>query len=122
MVEKWNYKEEFDEAPFIQNIKAPNTNLIGRTMRDSDGNFYEKINSNDTVPDIDSFHVRGISIEPCPYEWFNLFVPIYKKRQEIPNDVTIEDFTTWSGKRHIYQMLEQKIVNAQSGHLFKLKK
>ena len=46
-----NYKEDFDWSSFIQNVKVPKKKSIGKTMRDSDGNFmYEKINSTDTVP------------------------------------------------------------------------
>ena len=97
---KKNYKEEFHRPPFVKQVKFPKSNLIGRTLRDSDGKFlYEVTNSTDTVPNIDALHTRGISIDSHPAEWFNLFLPIYKKRKENPNVVTIEDFTTWSNKK-----------------------
>ena len=36
---KKNYKEDFDRLPFVQQVKVPKKNLIGKTMRDSDGNY-----------------------------------------------------------------------------------
>ena len=97
---KKNYKEEFDRPPFLQQVKVPKNHLIGRTMRDYDGNvLYEVTNSTDSVPNIDVLHARDISIDYHPDEWFNLFLPIYKKRQENLNVVTIEDFTNWSNKK-----------------------
>ena len=60
-------------------------------MRDYDGNFlYEVTNYTDTVPNINALHARGISIDSHPSEWSNLFLPIYKKRQENLNVFTIE--------------------------------
>ena len=92
-------------------------------MRDSDGDFlYEVTNSTGTVPNIDALHARGISFYSHPAEWFNLFLPIYKKRQENPNVVTIEDFTIWSKTNPTYQRLKQEVVNTQSGHHYQLKK
>ena len=79
---KKNYKEEFDIPPFVQQVKVPKNNLIGITMRDSDGDFlYEVINSTDTVPNIDALHAYGISIYYHLDECFNICLPIYKKRQ-----------------------------------------
>ena len=48
-------------------------------MRDSDGDFlYEVTNSTVTVPNIDSLHSCGVSIDSHPDEWFNIFLPIYR--------------------------------------------
>ena len=60
--------------------------------------MYTKINSTDTVPNIDALHARGIPIDYHPCELFTLFVPIYKKIQENHNVVTVEDVTTWTNK------------------------
>ena len=107
----------------MQQVKVPKNNLIGRTIQDSDGSFlYEVTKSTDIVPNIDALHARGISIDSHPAEWFNLLLQIYKKCQENPNSFTIEDFTTWSNKNPTYQMLEQEVVNTQSGYHSQLKK
>ena len=120
---KKNYKEDFDRPTFVQQVKFPKKNLIGITIQDSSGNFlYEVTNSTDTVPNIDALHAHVISIDSHPAEWFNIFLHIYKKRQENPNVVTIEDFTIWSKTNPTYQRLKQEVVNTQSGHHYQLKK
>ena len=92
-------------------------------MRDSDDNYlYEVTNSTDTVPNIYALNARGISIDYHPAECFNLFLPIYKKRQDNLMLLPLKILLPVQIKKPTYQTLEQEVVNTQSGHHSQLKK
>ena len=97
---KKNYNEQFDRQPFVQNAKVPIRNSRGKIRHDNNGNvLYHTINSSDTLPNIDYLHRHNISVESSPKEWFNLFLPVHRRRQDHPDVFTLEEMTTWTNRK-----------------------
>jgi len=97
---KKNYNETFDREPFIQSVILPLRNTRGKIRRDTDGNIlYHNSNSDQTVPNIDYLHSHNISTDSNPVDWFELFMPLHRRRQENPNVITLDDLTSWSNKK-----------------------
>ena len=42
---------------------------------------------------------NGVNINSYPCEWFDLLMPIRRKRQDNSNNVSVEDLTTWTNMK-----------------------
>jgi len=62
----------------------------------------------DTVPNFEFLFENDIDIDSHPCEWFDLFMPMRKKRHNINAKYTVEDLTTWTN-------LKSLLSNAGSG-------
>ena len=99
--QKKNYAEIFDKPPFIQKVWLPKRNARGRIMTDGGGKVIYDVDqySDQTVPNIEFIHANDLSVDSHPVKWFDLFMPMHRKRQAHPSVCTISDFTTWTNKK-----------------------
>ena len=101
-VKKYNYSDTYDRPPFIQQVTIPKVNVCGNIMYNLNGSVrYTKENSDQTVPNIPFLHKNGLNVNSYPFEWFDLFMPMKRKRQMNPNIVTMEQLTTWSNTKTV---------------------
>ena len=93
-----NYEMAFDRAPLINNVLLPKKDQAGRVMKNKELNeyLYEKTVTEDTVPNFDYLFANGININSYPCEWFDIFMPMWRKRHDNSNKVSVEDLTTWT--------------------------
>ena len=95
---KRNYTMAFDRPPFVQNVLLPKKDKSGRVMkkRGEDGYLYERESTEDSVPNLDFLFKNGINVDSQPCEWFDLFMPMRRKRHNSTNKLSVEDLTTWT--------------------------
>ena len=76
-VKKRNYKEKFDRPPFTGTTKVPARYRNGKISQDHQGNTKYKVQvCNETVPNIEWCHSKGLGLQSHPVEWFESFVPL----------------------------------------------
>ena len=81
---KNNYKSTFDFPPFTSPWNNTVLNIQGEAKIYIDGKFrYEYWPYITLLKKIDIFNKRGNTPDSHPSEWFNLFVPQIKRRQDI---------------------------------------
>ena len=99
---KMNYREYFERPKFLQPVYLPKFTRGGRPAKDTNGDtIYESKLSEDTHPNVETLHRKGINLNSHPAEWFDIFMPKHSKRQSHPDEVTVADFTTWTNKKMI---------------------
>ena len=63
--------------------------------------MYEIRNCEDTVPNIDFSIKQNLTSDYHPAHWFDYFMPIEKKRQDLPQVVSVAQLTTWKNTKAV---------------------
>ena len=79
---KYAYPQCFPVAAFSHKVTMPRLNQrTGKASVSANGDFiYAKKEHNRTVPNFEFLKEQGITKDSLPHEWFNVFVPRYKKK------------------------------------------
>ena len=76
----YNYQQQYDRPPFIQAVKKPKLNKVGRPIKKNNKFCYEEVNSEETLPNIDWCNENGLDLTSHPADWFDAFLPRKNKR------------------------------------------
>ena len=113
MCKKHNYKETFDRPPFIQEVTLPKRGANGKLLFEDGKHVYEKVNSEDTVPNVEFLHRNKITLASSPADWFNLFLP---KSKHANSKLSISEITKWTNAKGL---LEEKVLNFTTEEIMK---
>ena len=106
---KYVYPQCFPVEPFMHKVTMPRLNTrTGKASVTANGEFiYVQKECNRTVPNFEFLKENGITKNSLPHEWFNLFVPRYKKK----NAASIFSIGDWCK----YLNLKASLSNAGEG-------
>ena len=75
-------------------------------------------NCEDTVPNIDWYIKHNLTTDYLPSHWFDAFIPIGKKQQDLPQVVSVAQLTTWMNTKSVLYNSEDEVVQYPSFEAF----
>ena len=108
-VTKKKYTLNFDRPPFISSCKQPTLNWYQKPMKDRKGDYiYKDRTHTESLRDFEFLESNGINTTSHPADWYNVFMPRSKSRQD-KNRVTSISYLTYFTNKKAY------LYNAGSG-------